>query len=330
MNELLLFATKRLTEKQRRNFVKDMGLPVSVFIDPKVFLFQLNRTNFLYNGIEKLNLLKKEYENLGSYEAVINQFDSALKRIVNDISSNLEYQQFCIENFEHLSRVENKAKIYHPDNDQSNFISIDLKQANFQALRWVDPSLVNNHSSYKELLSEYTNSEYVASSKKMRQIIFGNLNPQRQQRIQQHIMSELLNAIAEEGMPLHDAMLASADELIVKYTPEIELQVNAAISKLKKQNDKNINLQFHVVPFKLHCLPGVGHEAYYCKTKIDGKNLLSLHCVPSQLVCETLCYLKGESPMPGDMAFEVDGRIASYLNPLNFTKKLDKKMGLDF
>lgn len=81
--------------------------------------------------------------------------------------------------------------VYTPDNDGCLFVEADLRMANFQAMRYFDGRIfgqdvyaqdgpLNIEQEYRKWASMFTDSEYVLSSKYVRQVVFGALNPKRE------------------------------------------------------------------------------------------------------------------------------------------------------
>ena len=69
--------------------------------------------------------------------------------------------------------------IYNNSNTGKKFISIDLKKANFQALRKFNPEIVMNCGHTTILLNISMVTNISKKSKYTRQVIFGKLNPRR-------------------------------------------------------------------------------------------------------------------------------------------------------
>ena len=70
-----------------------------------------------------------------------------------------------------------RNSIYKKTNTGKILLSIDLSNANFNALRKFDESLVINKKNYYEFISEFTEIEHIRKSKYIRQVIFGHTNP---------------------------------------------------------------------------------------------------------------------------------------------------------
>ena len=76
-----------------------------------------------------------------------------------------------------------KETIYDHQNDNKFFISLDLKSANFNALRYYDKGLVLNCNNWDEFIAKFTDLKYYLKNKLFRQKIFWLLEPDKQRKI---------------------------------------------------------------------------------------------------------------------------------------------------
>lgn len=64
-----------------------------------------------------------------------------------------------LKNYEVVVPVTN-MDVYRPDNDGKYFLSLDLKKANYNALKFYDPEIVLDTGFYEELISRFTDLDY--------------------------------------------------------------------------------------------------------------------------------------------------------------------------
>ena len=86
---------------------------------------------------------------------------------------------------------------------------------------------------YRELIDKFTDQEYFQQSKMFRQVVFGDLNPARQQRIQKYVIGQLCQKLLDNGCEISSA---SSDEIIVKNkssTSEVEQILATAPKELQ-------------------------------------------------------------------------------------------------
>lgn len=181
-----------------KRFVDDTRLPIPA-------VNNADRLQYYLDLYEKDYGARTAYENMcdeididygGDQYAFMQAFYDAREKMINDILNNPKYKEFinCDMNVygicDELKSVP-KGDIYNATNVGKWFISVDLRKANFQALKYFSKELVLNEDSYDGYVSRYTTSEYMVTSKHTRQIVFGQTNPGRQVVIEKHLMSKL-------------------------------------------------------------------------------------------------------------------------------------------
>jgi len=109
------------------------------------------------------------------------------------------------------------VKFYEKDNlkmHEGNYmLSLDFSSANFQSVKIFDYEN-KLKSSWKELCNSLNIHPMIANSKSFRQVVFGNLNPKRFQKIQHYHILKLVGEL-EMIFPTEDIISISHDELMV-------------------------------------------------------------------------------------------------------------------
>jgi hypothetical protein len=219
--------------------------------------------------------------------------------------------------FKTLRNIGNQ-KFYHKDNAEKSFVSIDLKKANFQAFRFFNPNIIDSHSSYEDFVKTVINDsyDYFYQSKQIRQVIFGNLNPKRQQKIQKYLMSVILDVLMKSGMDSDAVFNNSADELIVSDNSE-KIILGKGISKSDIVNTLKLHeitnsLDLHIEDF---CLEQVHPDfSFFVKNNSNGKK--EFKNVPSYNMAEVFKYYNNIEVIEKDLSFFYEGRIASFKNKI--------------
>ena len=200
-----------------KKFVKDCGLPIHVF-EPRAFEYFLK----LYEPLFSSNTLYKQYcetvDRLGGEENYSNHTKALMECMITDISQTIGYQRLAIlkeppVKYNVINQI-NKKNIYHSGFDGKTLISIDLKKANFNALKQYDSSIVLDSDTYEDLIYRYTSHEYITQSKQIRPVIFGNLLPSKQASIQKTMMHMIADNILTE-YPYFELSMAGTDEIVV-------------------------------------------------------------------------------------------------------------------
>lgn len=232
----------------RGRFVKDYNLPIQVLASP-YFEYFLDLYQEDYESKSKWDRLQREIEIRfeGKPGKYLDHFYITRNKIIEDIETSVEYKSFC-EDKEFFTKFSNPGEIKHDlyTGEQVNkiFMSIDLRKANFQAIRFYDPGLIQGAKTYKEFIRLYDESELLAESKYTRQVIFGKLNAKRQIAIEKYLMykiSEEIKTIIPENFNLFSRQ---TDEIIYElpedYISEgIEEQI---ISMVKEKLDLEVKI----------------------------------------------------------------------------------------
>lgn len=280
-----------LNLNSRRKFSKDFGLPIAVLEDP-YFEYTIN----LLGGNEKLQLLYDEIEKFGSGDD--NLFFAYIKnitdKIISDIDiSNLEKDQ--LNNYN--STPYPNTSVYNPNNIEKNIISIDLVKANYQALKQYDTNLVLNSKNYEDFIRIYTESEYITKSKQVRQYIFGNLAPKKQQKIQKWIMNQI-----SLDLP-YDVFAMSSDEIIIYDEDNIDIF---------KDHLSQFPWEFKIRSFKIEYIQKINaYRRIFPDATYDFKE------VPREYLLQCIKYFRNEDMNATDLTFtHQSGKLAMFIESI--------------
>ena len=198
-----------------------------------------------------------------------------------------------MDSFQVINNKLASQNLYIPENAGKSYYSIDLKEANFQALKTVIPELTA-YPDFKSLLLNFTNDEVLLESKKVRQVILGNLNPARQQTIQKFIIHSIYMDLIKQGVSPSSVKSSSSDELIVDGDVKFELNQNGV------SVEKFVLEQIH---------PNFSY--FVQKTdKIKFKN------IPSMNFLEVIKYYNKQEVCDFDLCFYYEKRIAKFQQSL--------------
>jgi hypothetical protein len=207
----------KLSSGMLRKFAKDYAIPINVFHPREVFDYFLDLYDPLYDCKKLFNVYCDAIADCGGEAAFTKHSRRVIDNIIDDIKSTESYSILGATknptDYEPMHQI-SKENIYHPDYDDKTLISIDLKKANYNSFRTYDESLVLDTESYEELVGRYTKYDYLIKSKVIRQVVFGNLLPKKQQSIQKTYMSQICDNIMTE-YPYFKLALAGTDEVIV-------------------------------------------------------------------------------------------------------------------
>lgn len=209
-------------------FVSDYKLPIPITFDEYLFNYYLDLFEKDYQSRTKWNnLIKLIEENFDkNSENFIDEYKKIREEIITTVLENPYYQEF---NNMDMNKFAIKDKINVSSNNIYNqenivnkiFLSIDLKKANFQALKYVNPKIVYDCETYEDFIGKFTDLNYIKDSKYSRQVIFGMLNPKRHITVEKYMINEirkvLIPILQEDKFKL---ISMSNDELIYEILIE--------------------------------------------------------------------------------------------------------------
>ena len=187
-------------------------------------------------------------------KGTLDRWDVTRNRIIQDFKDNPKYKSLVSGDMSKyvispLSGVANKSIFELEANTLGGcYLSIDLKSANFQALREVG---VYNDPDWKTLLSKYTDSKHLQSSKYFRSVVYGNLNVGRIQTVEKFMINRVRQFLEDKKLLPENYKLISMmpDELIyeIQYNDidlegdirsiiEIELGLQTKVSQFQLQH----------------------------------------------------------------------------------------------
>ena len=297
-----------------KRFAKDHGLPIQV-LNSELFYYFLDLYADDLDARKKFSLLEEGVRDLGSEDAFLSYCNAMRTKIIDTLKESDSYKAFGVEDQSKYA-IEHKGyptkDIYRPENDGKAFMSIDLVKANFQAMRYSNPEIVMCANTYKELLSRFTDMAYLHQSKRLRQVIFGNLNPKRQSRIQRYMIEEILEMLLRNNLLSADAIrTVSADEIV--FEPSHDLSEDAIVALVNGETGFDVSV-------KKYRLERIGNKPYYIRRGLDGLQF-ELACVPNIFYAQALKYAKGLPVEPNDLFFVHEGQLARFVAPLDFTRE---------
>jgi len=314
-----------LTDQTRRRFVKDFSLQIPVLTDP-YFEYYLELYDPLYSTEGYYKLLVDAVNHYGGEEQFFVAGADLRDRIISHVENKPRYQAFAKNEDDFIGKMKvrdlgvRQEGIYHAGNADTLFISIDIKTANFQSLRYFDADFVDGCASYEDFVGRFTDHPaYFAKSKNLRQSIFGKLSPTRQQHINRWMLNHVLQSVIEAGIPEERLRLLGSDELIVvssekDFVSDWELtSTNHTGSLFRRYRDKvegAFNLR--VEPFWLRRIHP-DHD-FFVK-EWDGATP-KFRNVPVFVLPQVIKYYFGKPVEEYDLMFMHEDKVARYLNPL--------------
>lgn len=307
----------------RKRFVSDYNLPIQVLESP-FFEERLEQCEELYHSktkYEELLAYINEYfgGNIGKF---INEFYAIRDIIIKDLLSKESYQIFNTSdmNCYKLSGQYPKKNLYAEDMKQKLILCIDLKKANFQALKYVNKNIVNNAETYEDFIGGYSNIPYFIESKYNRQVIFGKLNPSRQITVERFLLEKVHKIILEMMKLDFELFNFCNDELMYFANNDIQPHFMERFEKdipLLVETELGIMVKatfIMVEPIKFLMGNGQTLTIFKKNNMLDGK--FKLMTCPVTYMPQVLRLLKGEEITEHDRAFMYENNLAYLAVPL--------------
>lgn len=320
--------------KLRQRFCKDCDIPINVFDEP-YFSDRLKLFDFLYDSVSKWKLFTKEFKKYDSCDDYFTNYSRIKDEAIAFVRNTEGFQIFTAYGINDFS-IKNKglpvSKIYNPENNGRVFLSIDMRKANFSALREYRDDIFGGSDTWEAFISRFTDNKHIINSKYIRQVIMGNLNPKRQTAYEKVIMDKLLTNILHAKVISKENVAAFlADEIIFDVTDlENRREVIADIYKISGQVP-----YMNTEAFSLHKIYGYGVDGYiknvYSNVYLidNAARSIKVKCVDKDMMTFVARYLLKEPVTDSDRTFYCNGLLAKFeqvpeiTTDLKFDNKID-------
>ncbi len=307
-----------LSNKTKLRFVNDHNLPIQVVEEPYF--------NYFLDLYEPYNQARTKYQKLvltielcfdGDEEKFLSEYYTVRDKVIDTILTKdtylsfnkLDMNQFKVKDI----GISAKTNIYNQENIGKKFISIDLKKANFQALKYINRAIFNNVDSYEEFISGFTDIGYFKESKYTRQVIFGQLNPSRTVTIEKFLTYKIYDLLTEICFIEEGAIVRSItnDEIILEIDNDISIEILESIEDTVKEK---LNLDVRVESFQLL---QAADTPYFIKCDLNHIEKYQIMCVPVNLFAQVYKKVTSqEIDEDMDLIFYNDKMLAKYLKKI--------------
>lgn len=312
------------SETLLKHFCKTCNLPITIFQNP-YFESRLKVTNRQYDSIAKFKLFCKCLERYKNEQEYLTEYKRIKESVIQNIQSNPDYSRFCDKmNAEPFRGIFPKTNLYSETNNEGLFISIDLKSANFSAMRYYGNNIFDGTESWQEFISRYTDNAHIIQSKYIRQVILGACNPKCQVRAEGYLTGFLCNYITDEMPNAREFIFSvTSDEIILKLPPHggFGMSFNdfkALVEKAPRYGDLapfSVGEIARVRMFQLYKIPGIDG---YIKAYVDEPEpQIEFKHLEADLYPQIAKYYYDEPIDDMDLAFYHNGRLAAYLEPID-------------
>ena len=310
----------------RKRFLSDYNLPCNLVASP-YFEDRLELMEDEYEAKTKYNnlltLIKERFDN--NPNKFLEEYHKVRDNIITTILNSEAYKDF-------ISNDKSLVKDYTPTcasknlytNEQDNglFISFDMKKANFQTLRYANPSIVYDANTYEDFIGKFTDLDYVKDSKYTRQVIFGKLNPKRTMALEQSITNKFAKEYKQRlGIYGFAPFSLKTDEIIFKFECGEKDFENFHIGSTMEYDGiiyKTSKFKLHARQFKLATSNTI-LTVYEKEDYLNGHRRI-LKAVPATYYPQVYKLLNGKKITPSDLKFYYEHEICSFDNPLELIK----------
>lgn len=302
-----------VSEKLKERFCKDCNIPLRLYKEP-YFMDRLQLYDSYYNALDKWNIFVRELDKYKCEQDYLEEYNRVKNAAINDIKISDGYKRF---NEEDMNKYTVKYKdlpgkdIYKPSNIGKLFISIDMKKANFSALKDYDRSIFRNADTWEEFIGRYTENEHIINSKYIRQVILGNCNPKRRITYEKYLMGQVIEILIDElGLFTSDIVFFSNDEIIIDMEGYIDCIRNRQVIECKIK--EFFNTPFRIELFYLRKITGT--NGYY---KEIVKNIIEreyeFKCLNNYVLPFVLRKFNGEEITENDKVFYHEGLLSKFI-----------------
>lgn len=307
-----------LNSSLKKRFVSDFKLPINVFSEP-YFAYYTDLYEPVYNISEKMEWFKdvlSKFKTVDDFFVYSESVSQNIKKLIADTNAYKTFNTADMNKDFPLDEQVKQQNIYIEPNVGKKLISIDLQKANFNSLNVFGLKEELGINNYEDLMKLVTEDKYFLESKKIRQVIFGDLNPARQQRVQKYIINTFCKKLKESGCILTSA---SSDEIIIQNP---EMTVEKVKSILKDVPEK---FQFfRVEEFSFDRIEE-GHDFFIKKTKQENApDKIEFKNVPGPFFAQAYKRHLGLDIIDKDMVFYHEGYLAEFKQSI-FDPEVAKK-----
>jgi hypothetical protein len=315
--------------KVRQTFCKENDVKIDLFSD-EYFWDRMDLFKVTNKFLDFVGLLINRFNS--SVEEYLDYRDKISRQIIDYLKDTPAYQDLnsCdmnsfFEGFQDYMNIP-RGDIYKQCNIGKEYVSVDIRKANYVAL--VHYSNYKNYDTFNEFgydfnkfMSQFTDIEYIQNNKRLREIIFGNLNGKRIATYEKYIIMTILDKIELMGNSLSGSIeRINNDEFILNITNDNPIGLEEMLKCINKINNSPIPLK--VQKYKLKSIPSLGVFIKEIDTsdEFDSSSLTyELACASKStavLATKAVNYIPIES---GDLTFMGDLGPAIYLKTPDLT-----------
>lgn len=301
-----------ISERLRERFCKDCGIPIKIFKEP-YFSDRLKLLDDYFDTLEKYRQFVIEIEKYDTEQEYFEHYNKVKDDAINYIKSSEGYQAFNEEDMNNYA-IKNQGypnkDIFHSNNDKRVFISVDMKKANFNCLRYYNRNIFGARETWEEFISMFSPNKHIINSKYIRQVILGNCNPKRCITYEKYLMDQVLTNILCI-FDSSDIVFFSNDEIIIDVTNLYGTRGFASkYAKIPTRHGVGpCSIPLKKELFTLNKITGCkGYVKHFLK-----ESNFEFKCIDSLMFPFVIRALKGEEVTESDCMFMNEGLLSKFI-----------------
>lgn len=307
-----LISNRKLVQR----FVKDYDLPINIF---DAWHFEYYAWLYDFFPLKVWECLEETIQERFDYsvEKWLDYCQGVRDNAINCIKNSNGYAEF---NLGDMSQYAVKPPVgerscYTEETDGAVFLSVDLRKANFQAMKYAG---VLYDDTYDDFIERAGGDDYIKGSKYLRQVIFGNCNPSRQVTIEKYLINKtyefIMKSYAHQSL---EVFSMNSDEVVFKVISEFGLP--ETLSVFEKEIKENLNINVKAELFQVKKLYIVNHngnnvDAYVKRNLVDGTEKLKK--ASTTFLPQIYKLWKGLNITYHDREFYFENQIATFSHDL--------------
>lgn len=295
----------------KKRFCKDCNLPINLFDEP-YFTQRLKALDVQFDCVKKFDTFCADLEKYDTEQEYFEYYNTVKDSVINMIKDNTEYMKFLNDDFADVRVVTKNItlgnkNLYIEGNQDKTFISIDMKKANFSALRHYSPAIFKNVETWEQYISFFTPSEHIRNSKYIRQVILGACNPKRQITYERYLMTMLYLHIKNELDGKVSFYSLGNDEIIISVagTSVSAKEIKAAIATCPQKIGE-------LVRFEMFDLQKVGDYGWM-KVIYDEPERVEFKAINADIYHQIVKHYWNMPITEDDLVFRYNGVLARFL-----------------
>lgn len=333
-----------VSTKLKERFCKDCNIPLRLYQEP-YFMDRLKLYDKFYGTMDKWDTFTSELAGYHCEQDYLEEYNHVKDQAIKYIKSSWAYKMFNEEdmnNFKVTHEGLPAKDIFKSTNDGKTFISIDMKKANFSALKYYGETIGYSMFGYpgtvhmwEDFLCKFTSNDHILNSKYIRQVILGNCNPKRQVTYEKWIMDQVLSSLENNFIMgiLELVVFFSNDEIVFDVTflkENNSMDFAGSILDAIRYFIKNtFSVPFRVELFTIHKIDGTDgyYKEIYTYSAHDGfakEKKYEFKCLDNYMLPFVLRKFQCEEITENDKVFYHEGLLSKFIEVPEIEVNLDE------